>query len=73
MIFANPAFEFQARYRLGLAATGGADLGEFFAAAERIADDDDESWWDAWRELALRVEGIAREFSRDGQVGPGES
>jgi alpha-beta hydrolase superfamily lysophospholipase len=65
-IFASPAFEFQARYRLGLAATGGADLGELFAAAETIADDDDESWWDAWRALALRVEGIAREFLRDG-------
>ena len=38
-IFSNPAFEFQARYRLGLAATGGADLGEFFAAAQRVADE----------------------------------
>ena len=65
-IFSNPAFEFQARYRLGLAATGGADLGEFFAAAQRVADNDDESWFDAWSAMALRVEGNAREFLQDG-------
>lgn len=67
-IFDNPAFEFQARLRLGLSATGGADLGEFIAAARMIADDDDESWWGAWRAMALRVEGVAREFLRDGHV-----
>ena len=67
-IFDNPAFEFQARYRLGLAATGGADLGEFLAAAQKIADDDDESWFAAWKTTALRVEGSAREFLRDGHV-----
>jgi alpha-beta hydrolase superfamily lysophospholipase len=65
-IFSNPAFEFQARYRLGLAATGGADLGEFFAAAQQVLDDDDESWFDAWSAMALRVDGVAREFLRDG-------
>jgi len=66
LIFENPAFEFQARYRLGLAATGGADLGELFAAAQKVADDDEDSWFDAWSAMALRVEGLAREYLRDG-------
>ena len=65
-IFNNPAFEFQARYRLGLAATGGADLGEFFAAARMVADDDERSWFGAWSAMALRVEDVAREFLSDG-------
>lgn len=65
-MFRNPAFEFQARYRLGLAATGAADLGEILAIARTIDDDDDSTWFDAWNAMAGRVEEIARDFLRDG-------
>jgi alpha-beta hydrolase superfamily lysophospholipase len=65
-IFRNPAFELQARYRLGLAATGAADLGEVLALARTIDDDNDDTWFDAWSAMASRVEGVARGFLRGG-------
>ncbi len=47
-VFRDDLFDAQWLRTAGHAASGGADVGECFAAAERIREVDAESWYDAW-------------------------
>ena len=56
LFFDDPLFEeFTSTLGLGLAAHGGAELGEVEATCARIVDGDDESWFAAWRATADRL------------------
>jgi alpha-beta hydrolase superfamily lysophospholipase len=56
LFFNDPLFEeFTSMLGLGLAAHGGAELGEVEATCARIVDGDDQSWFAAWRATADRL------------------
>ena len=56
LFFDDPLFEeFTSTLGLGLAAHGGAELGEVEATCARTVDGDDESWFAAWRATADRL------------------
>ena len=65
-LFNDAAFRFQALWRFGLAATGGADLGELLTATGQIEDFDHESWYQAWTDMARRVRVEAAEYAAAG-------
>jgi hypothetical protein len=54
-VFKDSLFDAQWLRTAGHASSGGADLGESFAAARRICEPDAESWFDAWSELGAAV------------------
>jgi Alpha/beta hydrolase family len=51
-VFRDDLFDAQWLRTASHASSGGADVGECFAAAERIREVDAESWYDAWWALA---------------------
>ncbi|MFW5837534.1 MAG: alpha/beta hydrolase family protein [Desulfovibrionaceae bacterium] len=65
-LFNDPSFVFQSLWRAGVAATGGADLGEVLTATGRIDDFDHESWYDSWNSMARTVQGKADGFAAAG-------
>ena len=65
-LFKDAAFIFQALWRFGTIAAGGADFGEALTASDRIEDGDQEGWYDSWTAMANHVEGLAREYQASG-------
>lgn len=57
--FKNDQFNFELQCALGQAAYGCGDVGEMLTTAERITDDDFDSWVSEWTAIARRVEQIA--------------
>jgi pimeloyl-ACP methyl ester carboxylesterase len=55
MVFKDALFDAQWLRAAGHAGSGGAELGECFAAARRIREPDGESWFRAWSELGESV------------------
>jgi pimeloyl-ACP methyl ester carboxylesterase len=70
LIFKDSLYEAQWLRTAGHASSGGADIGECFAAAGRIRERDAESWFDAWFDLAA---GVLTEADRSRQAGRRES
>jgi hypothetical protein len=64
--FNDAAFAFQSLWRFGLAASGGADLGELLTITSRIDDFDKESWYVSWTRMADLLRAEADSFARDG-------
>jgi hypothetical protein len=65
-LFNDPAFVFQSLWRFGLAATGGADLGELLTITGQVEDYDRESWFQAWNAMALKVRAAADGYAASG-------
>ncbi len=65
-LFNDPAFMFQSLWRFGLTATGGADLGELLTITGQVEDFDQESWFQAWNAMALKVRATGNEFVASG-------
>jgi len=55
LVFKDDLFNAQWLRTAGHSTSGGAEVGEYFAAAGRIRERDAESWFDAWTELAAGV------------------
>jgi len=55
LVFKDPLFDAQWLRAAGHSGSGGAELGECFAAARRIREPDAESWFRAWSELGENV------------------
>lgn len=65
-LFNDSAFVFQSLWRFGLIATGGADLGELLTITGQVEDFDQESWYQAWNSMALKVRATGNEFAASG-------
>lgn len=65
-LFKDSEYAFSYLRILGQAPVGAADLGEFLAAAGRIKEGDDDSWYKAWCGMGQHVEGLAQEFLKNG-------
>ncbi|KAI0434041.1 alpha/beta-hydrolase [Xylaria sp. FL1042] len=59
-LFSSDFFNFEFTRVLGTAPTLGADVAECFEAASKIHQDDGDSWYQAWSEVADIAEGQAR-------------
>ena len=57
--FRNDQFNFELQAALGQVAYGCGDVGELLSTADRIADDDAESWVSEWRSTGARIEAVA--------------
>lgn len=55
LVFKDSLYDAQWLRTAGHASSGGADIGECFAAAGRIREPDAESWFNAWSDLAAGV------------------
>ena len=55
LVFKDSLFDAQWLRAAGHSGSGGAELGECFAAARRIREPDGESWFRAWSELGESV------------------
>lgn len=55
-IFPSDFYSFEFMRVVGMAPTLGSDVGECFEAAEKIKNDDPESWYTAWSEAAENAE-----------------
>jgi hypothetical protein len=65
-LFNDAAFVFQSLWRFGVAATGGADLGELLTITSRIEDYDREGWYRSWNSMARRVLALGDGFAAAG-------
>jgi hypothetical protein len=65
--FRDDLFDAQWLRTAGHASSGGADLGECFAAARRIRERDAESWFNAWSKLAAGLLTQADECRKQGR------
>jgi len=65
-IFKDSEYAFSYLRVLGPAPVGGADLGEFVTAAGQIKEGDGETWYEAWFGMGGHVDGLAREFLKNG-------
>lgn len=54
-----------------MAPTLGSDVGECFEAAEKIKNDDPESWYMAWSEAAENAEWAGTQAIQRGHLGTG--
>src|SRR5271166_5088839 len=61
-------FDFQFVRTMGCTTYGGAALGECYETASRIQDEKEDSYTEAWRVTAERVEAIARQSLADGHL-----
>lgn len=59
MVFKDSLFDAQWLRTTGYSSSGGAEVGECFAAARQIREPDGESWFKAWSELSDRVLAVA--------------
>jgi pimeloyl-ACP methyl ester carboxylesterase len=57
--FPSDYFDYQFAKFLGLAPYSGAEIGECFATARKIEDENAESWTQAWQATATRIEALA--------------
>jgi hypothetical protein len=57
--FKDDGFDFDTRIALGWAVSGGADVGEVFAAVDAIKDGDPTSWFTTWVATGRRLHRIA--------------
>lgn len=64
--FKSAFFNFEFIRVLSAAPYGGADIAECLQAAEQIANDDPESWHQAWYKQAEKAEALAKEATRTG-------
>jgi pimeloyl-ACP methyl ester carboxylesterase len=65
-VFRDALFNAQWLRTAGHSSSGGAEIGECFAAADRIREADTESWYRAWNELGANLLGRAQESARGG-------
>ncbi len=65
-VFKDSLYDAQWLRTAGHASSGGADIGECFAAASRIRERDAESWFDAWSDLAAGVLAEAERSRNEG-------
>jgi hypothetical protein len=61
-------FDFQFVRTMGCTTYGGAEIGECYETASRIEDEKEDSYTDAWRVTAERVEAIARKSLAGGHL-----
>ena len=61
-------FDFQFVRTMGCATNGGAEIGECYETASRIEDEKEDSYTEAWRVTAERVEAIARKSLAGGHL-----
>ena len=61
-------FDFQFVRTMGCTTYGGADIGECYETASRIEDEEEDSYTEAWRVTAERVEAIARKSLAGGHL-----
>ncbi|MFO7169420.1 MAG: alpha/beta fold hydrolase [Chloroflexota bacterium] len=66
--FDHPDMDYYLSWILGRAIYEGSDADECMAAARQIANGDAQSWQQAWRQLAERVEAQAQEALRSGDT-----
>ena len=72
LVFKDSLYEAQWLRTAGHASSGGADLGECFAAAGQIRELHAESWFNAWSDLAAGVLAKAERSRTQGRrVAPG--
>lgn len=62
--FNNFAYSFQFLRCLAAASVDAADINECFIAQSQIKENDDESWFAAWNNLAVRIENEAAQSER---------
>jgi len=67
LVFKDPLFDAQWLRAAGHSGSGGAELGECFAAARRIREPDAESWFHAWSELGENVLAGAEQSRSEGR------
>jgi hypothetical protein len=61
-------FDFQFVRTMGCTTYGGAEIGECYETASRIEDEKEDSYTEAWRVTAERVEAIARKSLAGGHL-----
>ena len=69
VLFENPLFDAQLLRALAHAYYGGADVGECLSTAQRIREDDFDSWYDEWYQTADRLYAAAEAEPRRRPVG----
>jgi pimeloyl-ACP methyl ester carboxylesterase len=67
LVFTDDLFDAQWLRAAGHSSSGGAEIGECFAAASRIREPDAESWFRAWSELAEGVLAGAERSQAEGR------
>ena len=68
MVLRDSLFDAQWLRTAGHSGSGGAELGECFAAARQIREADAASWFHMWYELATRIFAEARKSGADGHT-----
>ena len=66
MLFKDALFEAQWLRAVGHCGSGGADVGECLAVANKIKEPDAESWFEAWNSMAQRILVEAEESTSGG-------
>jgi dienelactone hydrolase len=66
--YRNADFDFELRIVLGLATSGGADVGEVLAAVAPVGEKDHDGWFRAWNDLGERVRAIADSCAERGHT-----
>lgn len=64
-LFRDQTSHFEALRVMGYAPTGGADINEVLMTLEKIEAGNEESWYHAWHNTALRVEAMAEGYTDD--------
>jgi dipeptidyl aminopeptidase/acylaminoacyl peptidase len=59
LLFTGPLFDAELLRTLSHACYGGADINECIATADRITEDDFESWYKEWNQTAERAQALA--------------
>lgn len=65
-VFNDAQYSFQAIRALGLAPSGGADIGECLTTIYRITEGDDDGWYTSWRTMGDLVADQAAKFAQSG-------
>ncbi|HDQ41161.1 MAG TPA: alpha/beta hydrolase, partial [Desulfonatronum sp.] len=67
-LFKDDQYSFQTLRAVSATAGGAADIGECLAAAGRITEGDDETWYEEWMRTARRREQVGDEFLGQGHA-----
>ncbi len=62
-VFDNEFLDFEALRSVSVSVYGGSDIGECLEACSNIKEGDDESWYQAWNQLAEKVEKRSKNFA----------
>ena len=67
-MFKDPSFTFEFIRALGYTYEKGADIGESISTAKKITDGDVNSWYQAWTDIAKRIENVAKVAQDKGDI-----